>query len=583
MLLLFLILLGSLIISVLFGIKINGEGFIGYNKSGDTNKESKYLQGYDNNITKVFDNNYYDRKNGNIVVIDGSGDNTITGYSVISRDGSKKQFSSNSERWSETNMSTIKDTNSSWDIDINNSFSQNHLYYIPYKKETYIYVCDTSSANIGHHCYRFSQNGTVSSNGSDAQYIPVSKMIDLPSGVSQSDDKNNQMVDVSNTRFKTSILQIRPGIYYDKTTGYVITSASNTAEPTVYDRYGSITTAKYPTTFQDTTFGQKTDAANYGKSFNAFIIKRGGTNYVVVMTNIKDTIILSIGSNKLDRAWRIDSVGTDWSGVETQTTPPPSLQRDIDVTQSYPPIPTTDWWNDYMRKTEVVPPVCPACPTCPAAGGSGTCVNCGAGGGTGGTSGGVIGSAVGTTGNVANNVINTAGGLAQSAGGVAAGLAGYTLGSATGLARDATSGTVGLARDATSGTVGLARDAASGTIGLGKDIATGTYGAAKDVVSGTVGLGKDAVSGTVGLAKDTVSGTLGLGKDAVSGTAGFIKSLGSGATQLSSGGTGANPGYQGNPQYPVGPLDPYTYNGALSQKQAANFMPLTADFSKFGR
>ncbi len=556
MLLLFLILLGALIISVLFGIKINSEGFIGYKKNDVINTEARYLQGYDNNLTKLFDNNFYDQQNGNIVVIDGSGDETIGGYSVISRDGSKKQFSSNSERWSETNISSIKDTNTSWDIDINNAFSQNHLYYIPYKKDTYIYICDTSSVNIGYHCYRFSQNDTIN----PKQYVPVSKIMELPSGISMTDDKNNQMVDISNSRIKKSVLQIRPGIFYDKTNGYVITATNNNAEPTIYDRTGNITTSTYPTTFEQ----------NGGSgSLNAFIIKRSGTNYIVVMTNIKDTIILSIGSNKLESAWRIDEMGTDWSGKQQQT--PPSTQHDIDITLSYPPIPTTDWWNDYMRKTEVVPPVCPACPTCPAAGGSGTCVNCGGGGGGGIAGAGVIGSAVNATGNVANNVINTAGGLAQSAGGVAAGLAGYTLGSATGLARDATSGTVGLAKDAASGTYGAAKDVASGTYGAAKDVASGTYGAAKDVVSGTVGLGKDVVSGTVGL-----------GKDAVSGTAGFIKSLGSGATKLSSGG-GTNPGYQGNPQYPVGPLDPYTYNGALSQKPSANFMPLTADFSKFGR
>jgi len=33
----------------------------------------------------------------------------------------------------------------------------------------------------------------------------------------------------------------------------------------------------------------------------------------------------------------------------------------------------------------------------------------------------------------------------------------------------------------------------------------------------------------------------------------------------------------------AGPMNPYTYNGALSQKPSSNFMPLTADFSKFGR
>ena len=569
MLLLFLILLGALIISVLFGIKIKGvEGFIGYNVSGDIiSVLSNKIDGYGNTLCKLFDNDYYDELNGNVVLLDGSGsttatppvwDSTIYGLTVVSRDGSHQYIDSGKgNKWTESTMGTIKESYTSWDKDISNSFSQNHLYYIPYNKDTYVYVCDTSSANIGHHCYRFNSSGSTSVNGLPRQHrVPVVVIAPTAVDASMTSATDNTMVKFTHDDINATLLQLRPGIFYDKLTGYIMTAKNTAEKPTIYTRKGAVVTVR------GNMFRGESASDD---SLNSFVIKQNtqedaaSAQYVVVMTNDRDTIILAIANNKLDYAWRLDPDGNNLSGkIPSVSSSSGSNDVSYNTNLYYGAIQTDEWWNDYMRKTQIVPPVCPACPSCPTSGGAGTCVNCGGGGGVGG--GGIIGSAVGTTGNVANNAINTAGGLVHEVGATAAGLAGYTLGSATGLARDTVSGTVGLAKDTASGTAGLARDAASGT-----------YGAAKDVVSGTVGLGKDVVSGTVGL-----------GKDAVNGTAGFIKSLGSGATQLSSG-SGANPGYQGNPQYPTGPLDPYTYNGALTKKPEANFVPVTADFSRFGR
>jgi hypothetical protein len=33
----------------------------------------------------------------------------------------------------------------------------------------------------------------------------------------------------------------------------------------------------------------------------------------------------------------------------------------------------------------------------------------------------------------------------------------------------------------------------------------------------------------------------------------------------------------------VGPTNPYTYNGVLTDRPGSDFLPLTTDFSKFGR
>ena len=39
--------------------------------------------------------------------------------------------------------------------------------------------------------------------------------------------------------------------------------------------------------------------------------------------------------------------------------------------------------NDFMLKTQTIPPICPACPACPHGGNNSTCVNCGGNGGSG--------------------------------------------------------------------------------------------------------------------------------------------------------------------------------------------------------
>ena len=152
-------------------------------------------------------------------------------------------------------------------------------------------------------------------------------------------------------------------------------------------------------------------------------------------------------------------------------------------------------------------------------------------------------------------------------------------------------GVANQANKAASGTVEVGKDIASGTVEVGKDIAGGTVGLGKDIAGGTVGLGKDIVGGTVGLGKDIVGGTVGLGKDAWK----EIKSLGSGPassdkknTDSENQGDPLRAGYEnanvsGNKNAGSSSnYDKYSYFGAVPNK-GANFIPITSDFSKFGR
>ena len=215
--------------------------------------------------------------------------------------------------------------------------------------------------------------------------------------------------------------------------------------------------------------------------------------------------------------------------------------------------------HDYMLKTQIVPPVCPTCPSCPS---SGVCNTCG---GTGGSGTAVAGNVAATPANNTNNSNSNNSNNSDSV---------------TGLLRDAGSGTVGLAKDAGSGTVGLAKDAGSGTAGLARDAASGTVGLAKDAVGGTVGLAKDAVGGTVGLAKDAVGGTVGLAKDAVGGVANTFGKLA--PTEITNINDGSYAAGGGRGSSITTGSDRSSYFGALPPK-GSDFIPITADFSKFGR
>ena len=106
--------------------------------------------------------------------------------------------------------------------------------------------------------------------------------------------------------------------------------------------------------------------------------------------------------------------------------------------------------SNYMLKSQVVPPVCPACPACPKAPSKVQCTNCGGQGGSGtlGSSGRSVVQSDGQTRrgdeNIINNAVNTTGDLATT-----------TIKTADNLLRDTASGTVDIASGIGSGIMNL--------------------------------------------------------------------------------------------------------------------------------
>ena len=228
--------------------------------------------------------------------------------------------------------------------------------------------------------------------------------------------------------------------------------------------------------------------------------------------------------------------------------------------------------EDYMLKTQVVPPVCPACPSCPS---GGNCNNCGGNGGN------------GTQDSNGKSMVNS------KTGSELGGAYGKTLDTASDLLKSAGAG----AKSVIDNTMGLSAQAVKGTTGLAKDTVQGAAGLAKDTVQGGVGLAKDTVQGGLDIAGDVLETGLDAGGNLATGTAGLIRDLGQGGAQINntSGSTGQGSIYGGNSGTygaPMGsgyntqsrsPLDPYTYNGKLKNRPASEFLPRTADFSSFAK
>jgi len=64
--------------------------------------------------------------------------------------------------------------------------------------------------------------------------------------------------------------------------------------------------------------------------------------------------------------------------------------------------------------------------------------------------------------------------------------------------------------------------------------------------------------------------------DTVSGGVGLVKNVGSGSVKTGYRASGSGSGGKTN-------NDVYTYNGALTNKESSNYIPLTANFSAFSK
>ena len=272
--------------------------------------------------------------------------------------------------------------------------------------------------------------------------------------------------------------------------------------------------------------------------------------------------------------------------------------------------------SDYILKTQIVPPVCPTCPSCQNSS-SGTCTNCGGKGGSGTmTSSGIsIFDACGNPTTCAKLGPNGVGYDAnknkilcyqngQGSSSVSKGSNSVSKGSSSAVTGSASNQNANQGRYGSNGAGGVVNNAISTTGG----VIGGTAMGAEAVVGGTV-LGAGL------LANKTIDTTSGLLTGAGTGATNLLTSAGTGATNLlKSAGTGVSNlltpgqgGYGQNGTYGQGGTygqsgygpgnnqrstyygtqnqynDQYSYYGQLPSKGASNYMPITTDFSAFGK
>lgn len=649
-LILFIILLVVLALSAMIKSYMGTEGFTTYNYSSALfSKKTVGIYNNANDITKIYDDIYYDPRNGNIVVIhteneytnDGSIDNdgkNIKAIEIVPRKNSATaqvieygnptvkdaQPTAVSQVTPESDKSTLDAIDVEWSFKSDN----NQVNYFTWGSNTYIYVMDITglstsgnsfagdaqgtqfaskigtsgnsfSGTIKHASAAFytgSTNPNTSFNftGADGDafddiYITNSYPPQAPDGY---EDKSR--IDPLYHPSRT-VYNITSNIKYDIANGnlLIVKPSPDSRTIDVFYRSGEDNREDDSTpniTLTTVADAQSSDADYIKQSFSKsvskpfFVQDYVNKNTVMYWPTGENTLIVvfenrnSNGYIPIKKTVRFTSSGV-WTSSDT-TTPPPKTGGDASGNRDISGGNYGDFWkwwsyfnsnavgglsNDYMLKTQIVPPVCPSCPACQG----GACTNCGGQGGSGSMSS--DGSSLAVKG-----PSSALASLGQSAGqtitGTAA-VAGLTTVGTGAIAANLANNTVNAAGNIVGKTVDTAGNVINRTFDTAGNIVDRTFDAAGNVVNTTGNLLYSAGSGVSNIL--TPDQRLDQGSDPT--RVGYQQSY-----------MGPRPGsnntgiYQPLPKQNLGSqIDPYTYNGAL-QSKGGNFRPVTTDFSSFG-
>lgn len=568
------------------------EGFIGYLKDANS-FSSQTVPAYDsgNAIIKLYDDIFYDNRNGNAVFITASpyvNTTDSTGASVTSIDVIPRKMgpiytytrgSGNaimSQQCAESKMTSIESLETQWSV--KGLQSTNQLNYITWGNDTYLYVMDLANAKV-------SGNTDVTGNLIVPSYTPaisayfngtmkqstnsytISDKINLkPAFTYTSDGKDDTNVVVDFYDKVQTVFQVVSNVWFDVKNGNLLTKTTGTdANLNVYARGSKTPTYSYTTiTTGNTTPASQTSFSQ--TSVAPYFIQDTNNDHTIMYWANGDNTILSVFRNMLEtngmvKATKCHRFTRDGLyNANPASASATNKKQAIDTSGNKDILDAFARWyiyfntnatgsnnsSDYLLKTQIVPPVCPACPGCKT---EGVCTDCGGKGGSGTK----------------------------------------TTGSSSSLAFD-TKTAVGATGSAVANTV----DATGNILGKTVDAAGNVAGKTVDVAGNVVGKTLDTAGNVVNKTVDTAGNILGstasaLGLDRI----GYQQSYGgptntsssANATGYPSNSTAYRPGSNttGVPNYPNSkPNDPYSYNGAL-QSKGGNFMAITTDFSKFGR
>jgi hypothetical protein len=640
-LILFIIMLVVLALSAMIKNYMNREGFITYNHGGPLfSTKTVGLYSSENPVTKIYDDIYYDPRNGNVVVVYTK--NEYTTSASVDNDGKniksieivpRKNVANNqivkyenntidriengvskaeaiTQVTPESRKTTLDTTEVAWSY----KSGSNQVNYFTWGSNTYIYVMDITGIDTGGNSAAFRGNsfsgavkhasaafytGSINPNtsfnftGDDGDSADD---IYITSAYPQQTDNGYDNKSIIEPVYHPSrtVYQITSTIKYDVANGNLLiitppsTSTTGTSLNTidVYYRSGEDKREDDSTpniTLNAVADGQASSAPYITQSFSKsvskpfFVQDYANKNTVMYWPSGENTLIVvfenrnSSGYIPIKKTVRFTSSGVWTSPVTSPDTPPTSdssgNQSDISG-GNYGDF--WRWWsyfnsnavgglsNDYMLKTQIVPPVCPSCPACQG----GACTNCGGQGGSGSMA--QDGSSLAVK-NLSDGVKGPSSAIAS-------------LGKSAGETITDTAAVAGLT-------------------------AVGTGAIAANLVGKTIGTAGNIVGKTLDTAGNVVDKTFDTAGNIINTTGGLLQSAGSGVSNLLSSDprrtgyeqsyNGPRPGSNNTGIYqPMGTqsmrtgqqsgsIDPYTYNGAL-QSKGGNFRPVTTDFSSFG-
>ena len=649
---------------------MNREGFITYNHGGALfSTKTVGIYSSENPVTKIYDDIYYDPRNGNVVVVytkdkytnaasvdaDGKNikaieivprknvaNNQIVKYenntvdkTAIENGATVSKAEAINQVTPESRKTTLDTTEVAWSY----KSGSNQVNYFTWGSNTYIYVMDITGISTGGNSFASdAQGNSFASRGNSfsgavkhasGAFYTGSINPNTSFDFTGTDGDSNTDIYVTNAypqqtndgyddksmiepvyHPSRTVYQITNTIKYDIANGNLLIITPTTTPKTidVYFRSGEDTReddSSPNVTLTNVADAQASSAPYILQSFSKsvskpfFVQDHANKNTVMYWPTGENTLIAvfenrdAAGTIPIKKTVRFTSSGV-WTAPSTSSSP----ATPSDTSGNRPDISGGQygdfwkWWsyfnsnavgglsNDYMLKTQIVPPVCPSCPACQG----GACTNCGGQGGSGsmaqdGSSLAIKGAPDGVKG-----PSSAAASIGQSAG--------QTITNTAAIAGLTTVGTGAIAADLAGKTIGTAGNIVGKTVDTAGNIVNRTFDAAGNIVDRTFDTAGNVVNTTGNLLYSAGSGVSNLlssdptrvgynqsyrGPRAGSNNTGIYQPMGT--QPMGTQPMGAQPM---GAQQAGSKIDPYTYNGAL-QSKGSNYRPITTDFSSFGR
>ena len=442
----------------------------------------------------------------------------------------------------ESLIDNVDTTYGSWSYVSQSEFApETTVFYMPWKNETYLTVFENADGKMV-------PKGVFYFSKEKSSVVDV-KPVELTNYINTQDDNNNKYVKAEKYG-EHDLYQVDKFVLYDlATSNLIVRKEHNTGSINIYNGIGdTISIDKVNETYETNKTHENQEKFAELKAWTT--LDGQGENIVVYIKNNDKTLVAVCGfesgtmdSLVLKNVKRFTLYGMDNGDKIEKPTQSECDKKNAENQDKDGAAKVSEAKSeDYILKTQIVPPVCPSCPMCPK---NDACTNCGGNGGCG--TKGADGKSMVKDEKQVTKVVDENGNVISE-----------TVGEVTDLARDTASGAVGLAKDTVGGTVGLGREILGGALGLGRELVGGATGLVQDVTGGATGLIRDAGSGAVKVLtpeqqqqqQQQASGNM--------------------AYQQTGGNQGQNYGTNNN----------FTRFGALPERPS-KFIPRTANFSSF--